>query len=566
MLDSLRFPLYLALAFVFLLLWQNWQSFNEKPSQSDGATDFIPSLAVDNMAQEDIPDAVSGSRLKGQVPSLDLPDVVTDQQQWIRVETDIFILWISPGGGDIKRLDLRKVPFSGAFPDQPFHLLSSSGGRHYNLQSGLLHDRLPGISAETTSQLAPSHHADFRARQQEYRMENNENSLTVSLFWRNEAAGLEVEKRYIFTRGEYLFVLEQIINNWGDVPWTGRQYRQLRRGVPSEEESSPLIYTYTGAAYYDGKYHKESFENIQESPLSEALTGGWVAMLQHYFLAAFIPQQREVNDLYTKAVMGASFQEYLIGMRSQPLVVPAGESGTFSTRVFAGPKLQNQLESITEGLELSTDYGIFSVFSKPLFWLLDKIHSYVGNWGWAIILLTFLIKLVFYKLSETSYRAMAKMKKFQPRITTLRERYKDDRSRLQKEVMELYKREKVNPLGGCLPILVQIPVFIALYWVLLESVELRQAPFMFWIHDLATRDPYFVLPLLMGLSMFGQQKMSPAPPDPMQAKIMMALPIVFTVFFAFFPAGLVLYWLTNNLLSIAQQSVINRRVLAEEKA
>ncbi len=565
MLDNLRFPFYLALGFVFVLLFQNWQQFNEKPAPIAAPEERTDSFPGQREAPEDLPDAGIGSQQRDPASSLDLPDVVTDQNQWLRVETDTFVLWISPRGGDIKQLDLPKIPFSNEQPDKPFSLFTSTG-KDYNLQSGLLHDRLSGLSAERSARLAPSHHALFQSRRQEYRMENSEDTLTVPLFWRNDATGVEVVKRYVFNRGKYLFSVEQTVKNLGNVAWTGRQYRQLRRAAPSDEGETKLIYTYTGPAYYDGKYHKVSFDDINESPLGQSLNGGWAAMLQHYFLSALIPAQGEVNDLYTKAVRGSSYEEYIIGMRSQPLVVRAGESRTFSTQIYAGPKLQNRLEEITEGLELSTDYGIFSVFSKPLFWLLDKIHSYIGNWGWSIILLTFIIKLLFYKLSETSYRAMAKMKKFQPRVSTLRERFKDDRSRLQQEIMELYKREKVNPLSGCLPILVQIPVFIALYWVLLESVELRQAPFVFWIQDLATRDPYFVLPLMMGVSMFAQQKMSPAPPDPMQAKIMTALPIVFTVFFAFFPAGLVLYWLSNNLLSIAQQSLINRRVQAEEKA
>ncbi len=566
MLDSLRFPFYLGLGFVLVLLFQNWQEFNEKPLPGFEPNERTASFPAHESAPEDLPDAGSATPLqRDSASSLDLPDVVADQNQWLRVETDTFIVWLSPRGGDIKQLDLPKIALSNAQPDKPFSLLTSTG-RHYNMQSGLLHDRLSGISAEGTARLAPSHHALFQSRKQEYRMENHQDTLTVPLFWRNDVTGVEVVKRYVFDRGKYLFSVEHVVKNLGNVAWTGRQYRQLRRAEPAGGGETKLIYTYTGPAYYDGSYHKVSFEDIQESPLGESLNGGWAAMLQHYFLSALIPAQSEVNDLYTKAVRGSSYAEYLIGMRSQPLVVRPGESGTFTTQVYAGPKLQNRLEEITEGLELSTDYGIFSIFSKPLFWLLDKIHTYVGNWGWSIILLTLIIKLVFYKLSETSYRAMAKMKKFQPRVATLRERFKDDRSRMQQEMMELYKREKVNPLSGCLPILVQIPVFIALYWVLLESVELRQTPFMLWIQDLSTRDPYFVLPLLMGASMFAQQKMSPAPPDPMQAKIMMALPIVFTVFFAFFPAGLVLYWLSNNLLSIGQQSLINRRFQAEEKA
>lgn len=304
---------------------------------------------------------------------------------------------------------------------------------------------------------------------------------------------------------------------------------------------------------------------MKDQPIRKSVVGGWVAMLEHYFLSAIIPDQKESQDYYTKAVASGIQDEYIIGIRSPPLTIVPGEQKRFRMQSYMGPKLQEDLEEIAPGLELTTDYGIFSVISKPLFWLLNKINQWVGNWGVAIILLTILIKLVFYKLSEVSYRSMARMRKFQPQFTRLRDRYKDDREQLNKEIMALYKKEKINPLGGCLPILVQVPVFIALYWVLLESVELRQAPFILWITDLSTRDPFFVLPVLMGLTMFLQNHLNPSPPDPIQAKIMMFLPWIFTVFFAFFPAGLVLYWFANNVISIAQQWAITRQIEKQTK-
>jgi YidC/Oxa1 family membrane protein insertase len=311
--------------------------------------------------------------------------------------------------------------------------------------------------------------------------------------------------------------------------------------------------------FYDGeKYEKLKVDDLNEEPFEAVTANGWIAAIRHHFLLAAVPPPEQPasykvtarGDLYTLSALG-----------SVASVAP-GQSQTFREVLFVGPKLQEQLNETAPGLVLSVDYGWLTVISQPLFWVLQKLHDLTGNWGWAIILLTVLIKIVFYKLSETSGKSMAKMRKLQPRMKALQERYADDRQALSQAMMELYKREKVNPASGCLPILVQMPVFLALYWVLLESVEMRQAPFMLWINDLSARDPYYILPLLMGVTMFIQQKLNPAPPDPVQAKVMMALPVVFTVFFAFFPAGLVLYWFVNNLLSIAQQWRINKVVEA----
>ena len=283
-------------------------------------------------------------------------------------------------------------------------------------------------------------------------------------------------------------------------------------------------------------------------------------MLQHYFVSAWIPENHETNYFYSNEISSNRLPEYIIGMRSSPVEIPAGSSGSFSNRLYIGPKLQRQLEKIEPGLELTTDYGMFTPLCKPLFWILEWIHKWVKNWGVSIILVTLLIKLVFYRLSESSYRSMAKMRKIQPRFKVIRERYADDKQKLNQAMWELYKKEKINPLGGCLPILIQMPVFLSLYWVLIETVEMRQAPFIFWIQDLSIKDPLFVLPVLMGITMFIQFKLNPTPPDPVQEKVFMMMPIFMTAFMAFFPAGLVLYWFVNNLLSIAQQWVITKRV------
>ena len=285
-------------------------------------------------------------------------------------------------------------------------------------------------------------------------------------------------------------------------------------------------------------------------------------MIQHYFLAAWIPKKDEDFRYYTRA---PGNEHYIIGMTSPTYQVAAGQKRTLENELYVGPKLQDKLQAVAPGLELTVDYGILTVIAKPIFWLLEKIHSFVHNWGWSIIFLTLIIKLAFYKLSEASYKSMANMRRMQPRMKALKDRFGDDRAQMNKALMDLYKKEKINPLGGCLPIVVQIPVFISLYWVLLESVEMRQAPFMLWIQDMSTADPYFILPILMGITMVVQQKLNPTPLDPIQAKLMMVLPLVFTVFFAFFPAGLVLYWVVNNMLSISQQWYITRVVIGKDK-
>ena len=561
--ENSRLILYLSLALVLFLLWERWQTWqseqlaalNEPPASQAETTPYEGTVA--QPSQDDLPESVAHDPTKANAVIQDAPQNVLSRR--VSVTTDMLELQISTRGGDIIRADLLQQPQDIDTPDVPFRLLNNKeGANFYVVQSGLLHDQISGVSREALRKKAPSHYEEYQATQQEVAMEDGEEVLRTALRWDN-GDGIEVNKIYTFKRGSYLLGIEHLVKNNSDTTWVGRQYRQLRRGQIDEEDFR-LLYTFTGAAYYDGKYNKLSFDDIAQEQLRIEVVEGWVAMLQHYFLSALLPEAGQSNDFYTRVAQGGVRPEYIIGMRSQPIVVEPGQEGRFITRVFVGPKLQNQLEEIQEGLELTTDYGIFSLISKPLFWLLDIIHSSVGNWGVAIILLTLLIKLVFYKLSEMSYKSMARMRKLQPSLMTMRERFKDDKSRLQKEMMEFYKKEKINPLGGCLPILVQIPVFIALYWVLLESVELRQAPFMLWIHDLSTRDPYYVLPLLMGGTMLIQTKLNPTPPDPIQAKVMTLLPIVFTVFFAFFPSGLVLYWLVNNVLSIAQQYVINKRI------
>ncbi|SEL44210.1 YidC/Oxa1 family membrane protein insertase [Ectothiorhodospira marina] len=551
--DNLRPILYLTLVFLLFLIWQAWRvDFGPQPEFSPERSDATHQEA--GGSRDDMPAAPDSEARDAPMEAGDVDGI---ERQQIRVTTDTLDVLIDTRGGDLVRAELPSYPVSLQEPDNPVRLLDE-GARDYVAQSGLIHDRVPNVDH---SDRAPSHHAIFQAEKTEYQLEDGQDELSVPLTWENEE-GIRVTKTYTFRRGDFLVDVSHQVENASDQAWTGRQYRQLRHG-PTPDRESWFLYTFTGAAYYDERYEKEAFEDLTEKVNERNITEGWIAVIEHYFLSTWVPLDDEENLLYAREVTSGGQPEYIIGLRSEPVTIEAGAQDELNARIWIGPKLQGPLSDIREGLELTADYGIFTVLSKPLFWLLRVIHDFVGNWGWAILILTLMIKLAFYKLSATSYRSMAKMRAVQPKMMALKERFGDDKQRMNQALMELYKKEKINPLGGCLPILVQIPVFIALYWVLLESVELRQAPWILWIQDLSVRDPYFVLPLLMGASMLAQYKLNPAPMDPVQQKIMMALPIIFTVFFAFFPAGLVLYWLTNNLLSIGQQYYITRKIAAE---
>ena len=558
-----RLFLYGALAIMLFLVWQTWELEKapppapEQPMKRDSApAEHLPDVPAQRA--DDMPEARSAE------PAADLPkeESLPERANWVRVRTDVLDLKIDAVGGSVVQADLPKYPVSLETPEIPTRLMYVSNEK-YVAQSGLTHDTIGGLDL---ARRAPSHHAPYQAERLEYDFSESTEPETVTLRW-NGPDGIDVLKRFGFTPGRYLIEVTHEVRNRGTEEWVGRQYRQLRRSAGRAPDRTSLLFgnteaiSFIGAAYHDSQtYHKLSFDDMSEQPFSESLTDGWVAMLQHYFVSAWVPARGDVERYYTRVVREKRYPEYIIGMHSPAQRVAPGASARFASQLYVGPKNQNELEKIAEGLDLTVDYGILTILSKPLFWVLDKLYQLTGNWGWSIVLLTVLIKLLFYKLSETSYRSMAKMRKFAPRIQKLRERFGGDRAKMNEAMMKMYREEKVNPLGGCWPILVQVPVFIALYWVLLESVELRQAPFVAWIQDLSVRDPYYVLPLLMGASMVVQTKLNPTPPDPFQAKLMMALPIVFTVFFLFFPAGLVLYWLINNLLSIAQQWFIIRRM------
>ncbi len=548
--DNLRPILYISLAFVLFLLWDAWVDHNQPP-----ATEISTTVSAVNNQALDVPDAPITEQDVPPVGSFDVPsnsgDPIADQTQFITVKTDLFDVKISTYGGDIRELDLLKYPVTSKAPENTIKFLQDTSSKRFIVQSGLL-----------SKGAAPDHHAIFSAEKSEYELSPGDDQLKVTLRWQG-ADGVAVDKSYTFHRGSYVIGLEQrVINNSGE-SWQGRQYRQLQR-TSGEESDSFFIYTYTGGVIYSDseKYEKIDFSDMSSENLKRDIQGGWLAMIQHYFVAAIVPLKDDTEHFFSKSL---GQDRYLLGAVSPVKVVTAGDQGLFKTELFIGPKLQDKLEELAPGLELTVDYGMLTILAKPLFILLNFIHQFVGNWGWSIIVVTLLIKLAFFPLSAKSYRSMANMRRLQPRMVALKERYVDDRAGMAKATMELYKKEKINPVSGCLPMLLQIPVFIALYWVLLESVELRQADFMLWINDLSSKDPYFILPLLMGASMFVQHKLNPAPTDPMQAKLMMMMPFIFTIFFAFFPAGLVLYWVTNNLISISQQWYITRNIEKEAK-
>lgn len=551
--DNTRLFLFAATAFVGMLIWQQWQvDYGPKPVVVSEINSGEAGQGQDNSNNmEDLPELDSQSGNNSSVSTQN--DNLQASDTLVTVETDVIIAVIDGRGGVIRSIKLKKYPVTLEDPDEFLELVHSGRDTVHVMQSGL----------RNRANTAPTHHSIYQTQRQNYTLADSEQELLVPLTWSQD--GIEVIKTYRFKRGDYLVnVQHKIINNSG-ADWQGSEYRQIQRTRPLSE--SKLINTYTGAVYYneEDKYTKFSFDDMEDEKLKRNSTGGWIAMIQHYFLSAWIPAQEGDNLVYSISNITRYPATYTIGMRSENQLVASGGNAEFNSQFFVGPKLVERLEVIAPGLDLTVDYGVLTFLSKPLYWLLSFYHGYVGNWGLAIILLTFTIKAVFYKLSEASYRSMAKMRKVAPRLKTLKERHGDDRQKMNQAMMELYKTEKINPMGGCLPMLVQIPVFIALYWALLETVALRQAPFILWINDLSVMDPYYVMPVIMGISMFIQQKLNPAPPDPIQAKVMMALPFVFTIFFAFFPAGLVLYWVVNNTLSIAQQWVITKRIEAGGK-
>lgn len=547
-LDNARFFLIAALVFSGFLIWDAWQTdYASAPAPSAAAIADRPSATAPGpSARTDLP-VVDPAPSAAQTPA---PPVATTvgggSGEHVAVRTDVLALRIDTVGGVLDYAALPAYPVAPSQPDEPVVVLSESPAEFFIVQSGLLGEGLP------------DHRQTWQASQPRYVLAEDAQTLVVPLSW--QQGDLTVTKRFVFTRGSYEVEVQYEISNAGEAALAPRQYAQLQQRA-RDSGGTFFVRKFRGAGYYEGKYHQLSFEDLGESPVDAEVKGGWASMLQHYFLAAAIPSADSLNRYYSR---GLDDNRYLIGFVGEATQIAPGAEARLSHRLYLGPKAQDHLDEVAPGLSLTVDYGWLTIIARPLFWVLGLIHDVIGNWGWSIVILTLLIKLAFYKLSEAQYRSMAKMRRFAPRIQALRERFGDDRQKLNEAMMDLYRKEKFNPLGGCLPLLVQMPVFISLYWVLIASVELRHAGFMFWIDDLSSPDPLFILPVLFGISMLAQQKLSAQTiTDPIQQRVMMFMPIGLTIFFAFFPAGLVLYWLANNLLSIVQQWYIMRKVDAE---
>lgn len=546
--DNLRFVLFVFFVFLSYELWYAWQQdYGPKPAQVAGGQQTPGESAPGAMRSA----AGQAAVMAGALAASAAPGDVA-QGNRIKVVTDVLNLEIDANGGDVRLADLSRYPVTKDQPE-PVRLLDDQPATLFVAQSGFLGE----------AGAVPNHHTLWTAAATEYRLADGQDELRVPLTW-TDGKGIQVTKTYVFKRGSYLVNMEQEVSNRSDAVWKGTQYTQLQRKQPEKKAGSAFSASSADRAYVGGvlytpeeKYEKISFDDMEDKNLKRDSKNGWVAMIQHYFMAAWIPSVDTDEHFYTQS---AGEKRYVIGAMSSPLEVAPGATQKLEARLYAGPKLQRVLENIAPGLELTVDFGSLTFIAKPIFWLIEQFHRLFDNWGWAIIFATLVIKLLFYKLSESSYRSMANMRKLQPKLQALKEQYGEDKQKYNMAMMELYRKEKVNPLGGCLPILLQLPVFISLYWVLVEAVELRQAPFIFWLQDLSSRDPYFILPVIYGVSMFIQQHLNPQPQDPIQAQVMKWFPLMFTFFFAFFPSGLVLYWVVNNVLSIVQQYVITKQI------
>lgn len=567
--ENRRFILIALLCVALFFLYQAWQADYAAKKPVAGATaEVAPATAVETpVTDSDAPQAVTA-------PATETLSLAPRNDAGIGVVTDVMSVEIGLRGGEIRRLELLGYPLSKKDPAKPLPLMNDRDGQFFIVQSGLAGTQQPYASGETL----------FAASQSEYRLKEGESGVEVVLESQGEA-GVKVRKTYRFARGSYRVELDQTLVNLSADSLTVSPYAKLVRNSTVAGEVPKFVSTFLGVGFYEKKDGSENFrfvktklEKLGEEPIEKRQSGGWISMLQHYFVAAILPPQAAEGVYSARAAKEGTFAAQYVATGT---VVAPGAQQSFPLSFYLGPKLQSGLtvgsegsrgwfkdkglDTVARGLDYTIDYGILTPICEPLFWLLNKFHGFTGNWGAAIILLTLVVKAIFYKLSEAQYRSMAKMKKFAPRIQDLKERYGHDRERMSKAMMELYKKEGFNPLAGCWPLLVQFPVFIALYWVLLESVELRQADLALWINDLSAPDPYYVLPVLFGITFFVQQKWSgsTATMDPTQQKIMNVMPIMMTAFFAFFQAGLVLYWLVSNLIGMAQQWLINRKLEGE---
>ena len=554
--DNQRLIVWGFFAITAYLTWQTWVQDYAPPPTTPATTQVEtgnPATPVVGEVTEDLPEL---STAAGGLPTVGSTDPDTSPVEpvnvpLVRVTTDVLEITINPRGGVLEGARVLDYPVEKDKPDEVIELLSNSSNEYSVIRSWLRAD---------AGQSAPGQSAVYDAPETDYAL-GNQDSLSVPLTWTDES-GVRVDKVFRFERGRYGIHLEQTVTNGSQSPWTGDQVTQAVRRAKERERSMFNVdsYSFDGPQVYDGKKAKKLDEgDLEDGPFTVTTDDGWYASLQHHFLSAIVPTDDATNIIQVQLANGRAIASVIDSKRT----IPPGAAEVFERTLFVGPKLQAQLEEAHDKLALTVDYGWLTMVSNPMFALLAWIHTFVGNWGFAIIGVTIVIKLAFFWLSQSSGRSMAKMRELQPRMKALQERYKDDRQALSQAMMDLYKREKVNPAAGCLPILIQMPFFLAFYWVLVESVEMRQAPFALWITDLSVRDPYFILPLIMGAAMLFQQKLNPAPADPVQAKVMQIMPIMFTGFFAFFPSGLVLYWVTNTLLSIAQQWHINKVVHRE---
>jgi len=540
--DNQRLILFIVFSFSLLLLWEGWQSKHAPQPVTPVATS-VP--------------AASSPPTPGQ--TLNAPVAAPAQAGFSKgaravVETDVLHATIDANGGDLRELKLLNYRETED-KNKVFTLLEETRTQPYLAQSGLVGTGLP------------THRSVFQLNPGTYRLSGGALQLEVPLVWSDPATGVRVEKTYVFKRGSYQVAVKTRVVNGGTQPIDLTPYYQFTRHGEAPRGESFFLHTYTGPAFYTDakKFQKVTFSNIKEgkTEFEKTADNGWMGLVQHHFVSAWLPEGNVKREYYTRSLGDGLYSAGVI--LAEGTLAP-GQQKTFTVPLYVGPQTQTVLEMTAPGLELSRDYGWLTPLAYPIFWALEKIERLVGNWGWAIIILTILLKLALYPLSAAGYKSMAKMKKLTPRLQQLKESFGDDRAKLHQAMAEMYKTEKINPLGGCLPILIQIPVFIALYWVLLAAVEMRGAPWLGWITDLTAPDPWFILPIIMGITSVLQVKLNPQPMDPMQAKIMMIMPVAFTVMFVFFPAGLVLYWVVNNILSIAQQWMINKQVEGGGKA
>jgi YidC/Oxa1 family membrane protein insertase len=546
--DIKRTVLLVVFSLSLLMLWENWNIYNGGPSMfapeqrvTSTAAQTSPSTASEQSVPQASVSTSANTSTSNQVPG---GGTANPQGERITLSTDLLQVEINTAGGELTRVELLKHK-DAANPEKNVVLMESGAGRTYIGQTGLIGGDFP------------NHRTMFSARPGARTLESGD---TIELVLDAEQNGVKLTKTYVFKRGQYQIDLNHSVVNTTAEAISPSVYVQLVRDGSKLEGDSAFYSTFNGPAIYTAteKFRKVSFEDIEKAknPAPVRTSDGWIAMVQHYFVTAFLPTANGQHELFTRKIDN---NLYAVGSITSMGSVAPGASMSISGKLFAGPQESSALEQFATDFDLVKDYGWLTIIAKPIFWLMEQIQKVLSNWGWTIIVLTIIIKLAFFPLSAASYRSMAKMKLVTPKMTAIRERHKGDPQKMNAAMMELYKTEKINPLGGCLPVLVQIPVFIALYWVLLASVEMRHAPWLGWIQDLSAPDPWYILPVVMAASMFVQTKLNPTPPDPIQAKIMMIMPIAFSVMFFFFPAGLVLYWVVNNLLSIGQQWVITRQ-------